>query len=331
MQGGGLEQLGGTPGQQQQLQNKQFDRLDQAAKIMAPPPVKFQDMEEFMASTKILSGPPFLFDVRTDYVKVTNDTVIVPITLQVKNSDITFDTKDGVSVGKVNILGRVSNLTHKIVPGGTFEDTVEVSTPSELLAAKQKAASVYWKALPLKPGLYKVDIVIKDVNNPDHIGRWTRSVNVPKFDDDTLGHSSLILADEMYRVPSKEIGGGNFVLGDTHVRPRVASGGGPATPATFSRAQNLNFWMQVYNLGIDEKSKQNDATIDYQIVNLGTNKPVLDTQESTRKLSPNADQQTLEKSLSLSSLQPGQYQVSIKVNDGVSKQQTEETAKFTVN
>jgi hypothetical protein len=305
-----------------------------AAKIMAPPPIKFQDMMEFMASTKVLTGPPFLFDVRTDYVKVTNDTVIVPITLQVRNSDITFDTKDGVSVGKVNILGRVSNLTHKIVPGGTFEDTVEVSTPSELLDAKRKAASVYWKALPLKPGLYKVDIVIKDVNNPDHIGRWTRSVVVPKFDDDALGHSSLILADEMYRVPSKEIGGGNFVIGDTHVRPRVASvppGGGVPAPAIFSRAQNLNFWMQVYNLGIDDKSKQNDATIDYQIVNLGTNKPVLDTQESTKKLSPNADQLTLEKSVSLSSLQPGQYQLSIKVDDEVGKQKTEETAKFTVN
>ena len=39
-----------------------------------------------------------------------------------------------------------------------------------MLARKRNDASVYWKALPLRPGLYKVDIVIKDVNNPDHIG-----------------------------------------------------------------------------------------------------------------------------------------------------------------
>jgi hypothetical protein len=89
--------------------------------------------------------------------------------------------------------------------------------------------------------------------------------------------------------------------------------------------------MQVYNLGIDEKSKQNDATISYQIMNLGTNKPVLNAQESTAKLSPNAEQLTLEKSVPLASLQPGQYQVSITVNDGVTKQQTQETAKFTVD
>jgi hypothetical protein len=98
----------------------------------------------------------------------------------------------------------------------------------------------------------------------------------------------------------------------------------------FSRAQNLNFWMQVYNLGIDEKSKQNNATITYEITDLGTNKPVLNTQESAAKLSPNADQLTLEKSLPLASLQPGQYQVSIKVNDAVTKQETRESAKFSV-
>ena len=329
--GGGLEQLGGGTGMAQQSQSKEFDRLDMAAKIMAPPPIKFQDMEQFMASSKILTGPPFLFDVRTDYVKVTNDTVIVPITVQVKVSDVTFETKDGVSVGKVDIEGRVSNMTHKVVPGGWFGDTVEVSTPSELLAATQKGYRLYWKALPLKPGLYKIDIVIKDVNNPDHVGRWTRSINVPKFDDDTLGHSSLILADQMERVPSKEIGGGNFVIGNTHIRPRVAVNGTVASPVSFNRAQNLNFWMQVYNLGIDEKTKQNNATISYEIMDLGTNKLVLNTQELASALSPNADQLTLEKSLPLASLQPGQYQVKIKVNDGVTKQETEESAKFSVN
>ena len=329
--GGGLEELGAGPFNQQN-QNKQFDRIDLMAKIMAPPPIKFQDLEQFMVSSKILTGPPFLFDVRTDYVKVTNDTVIVPITVQIKNSDITFNTKDGVSVGKVEMQGRISNMTHKIIQ--TFSDPLEVETPSELLPAKQKATSVYQWAMALRPGLYKVDIAIKDVNNPDHIGHTTFAVNVPRYDDDTLGHSSLILADEMRHVPSKDIGAGTFVIGDTYVRPRVATvppGGGVPAPAKFSRAQNLNFWMQVYNLGIDDKTKQNDATIEYQIMNLATNKPVLNAQESTEKLSPNAEQLTLEKSLPLASLQPGDYQVRIKVNDGVTKQQTEESAKFTVD
>ena len=324
--GGGLEQLGRGPGTEMNS-SKQFDRLDRAAKLMAPPVIKFKDLESYMVSSKILSGPPFLFDVRADYVKLTNSTVLVPLTVQIHNKDITFNTKDGVSTGTVNILGRVSSLTNR--PLYTFEETVAASSPSELLTQEQQKVSVYWKAVPLPPGLYKVDIVIKDVNNPDHIGTYRRSVNVPKFDDDRLDHSSLILADLMERVPSKDIGAGNFVIANTRIRPRVSAS--QTVPITFHRSQNLNFWMQVYNLGIDEKSKQNGATIEYLITDMATNKSILDTSETTNKLSPNADQVTLEKSLPLASLQPGKYQVSIKVNDGVKKQQFAESAPFIVD
>jgi len=324
--GGGLEQLGKGPMSEQQ-QSKQFDRLDQFAKLMAPPVIKFKDMEAFMTTSKILTGPPFLFDVRTDYVKVTNETILVPLTLQIKNSDITFVTKDGVSTGTVNILGRVTNLNHKIIQ--TFEEPVSVQVPSELLARKRNDLSVYWQSMPLRPGLYKVDIVIKDVNNPDHIGRWERSLNVPRYDDDRLSASSLILAGQMERVPSRDIGTGRFVIGDTHIVPRVASG--VTVPVTYHRAQNLNFWMQVYNLGIDEKSKQNGATIEYQILDLATNQAILQTQELTSKTNPNSDQVTIEKSLPLASLQPGKYQVNIKVNDGITKQQIAESAAFIVD
>jgi hypothetical protein len=249
----------------------------------------------------------------------------VPVTLQIRNGDITYSTKDGDSVGVVNILGRVSNINHRVIQ--TFEDTVKVETPSDLLAQTKNGVRVYWKALPLAPGRYKVEIAIKDVNNPDHLGTWKRSVDVPKFDEDRLSSSSLILADQMERVPSKDVGTGNFVIGNTKIRPRV-----PATittPVMFKRGQNLNFWMQVYNLGIGD-NKKNDATIEYQIVDLATNKQILQMQESAGKLNPNADQLTLEKTMPLASLQPGRYQVTIKVNDGVSKQQIAESAPFNV-
>jgi hypothetical protein len=133
----------------------------------------------------------------------------------------------------------------------------------------------------------------------------------------------------MERVPSKEIGAGNFVIGNTRVVPRVPPG--YAMPVTFHRSQSLNFWMQVYNLGIDEKSKQNGATVEYQIMDVTNNKSILQSEESTNKLSPNSDQVTLEKSLPLASLQPGKYQVTIKVNDGITKQQIAESAPFLID
>jgi len=288
--------------------------------------VKFADLDEFLSKAKVLNGPPFLFDVRTDYVKLTNDTFMVPLTLQIRNSDVTYVTKDEYSVGTVNIRGRVSNITNHIVQ--TFEDTVTVTSPADLLEQKKNNVSIYWKALPLPPGRYKVEIAIKDANNPDHVGVWRRSVDVPKFDEDRLSSSSLILADTMERVPSKSIGTGNFVIGNTRLTPRV-----PATisaPVTFHRNQNLNFWMQVYNLGISDSTKKNDATIEYQVVDTATKAQVLSLEETAAKLNPNADQLTLEKTMPLAMLQPGSYQVTIKVNDGVLKQNISVSAPFTV-
>src|ERR1700722_1037023 len=120
---GGLESLGAGPLSGSNA-TKEFDRLEQFAKLQAAPPVKFKDLEAFITEHKVLNGPVFPFDVRTDYIKVTEDTVLVPITLQIKNKDITFSTKDGVSKGVVNILGRVTTITGRIAQ--TFEDTVLV-------------------------------------------------------------------------------------------------------------------------------------------------------------------------------------------------------------
>ena len=322
---GGIESLGKGPNSAGQ-ESKEFDRIELAAKVFAPPPVKFKDLESFISDHKLLSGPIMPFDVRTDFVKVTEDTVLVPVTLQIKNKDVTFTTKDGVSKGVVNILGKVSTITHKIVQ--TFEDTVEITEPAELLQKTLEKQSVYWKALPLRPGAYRLDIAIKDVNNPDHVGIYAQSVNVPKFEDEKLATSSLILADSMYTVPSQTIGTGNFILGNMYVRPRVSPNA--ATPVKFTRSQKLNFWMQVYNLGIDDKTKSNSATVTYEIRDTATDKVLLETQEDSEKLGAHSDQLTMDRSVALAGLQPGKYKVTIRISDAISKQEIAQSAPFVV-
>jgi GWxTD domain-containing protein len=324
--GNGIEHLGEGPTTGSE-QSKMFDRVYLAAKIFAPPPVQFKDLEAFMSEHKLLSGPVFPFDVRTDYVKVTENTVLVPVTVQIKNRDITFVTKDGVARGQVNILGKVTTITHKTVQ--TFEDTVEIEQPAELLEKTLDNLSVYWKALPLLPEHYRLDIVIKDVNNPDHMGFYGRSLDVPSFHDDKLATSSLILADRMNPVSSHEIGSGSFVIGNTFIRPRVSTPT-PATPVKFKRSQQLSFWMQVYNLSIDEATKSNQATVTYQITDTTSNTVDFEKQIDSKELGSHSDQLTVEKTLPLNGLQPGKYKVTIKINDGISKQEIAQSAPFVV-
>jgi GWxTD domain-containing protein len=319
--GGGIEQLGKSPFNND-LQTKQFDRLEQFAKLNKAPSVKFKDLEEVVRTKITYNLMPF--DVRADFVKVTSDTVLVPVTIQIKNRDVTFQNKDGIERGTVNIFGRVTTLTGRIAQ--TFEDTVQVDVPAELLPKTAENSSVYWKALPLKPGRYRFDIVVKDVNG-DRKGTWSRGIQVPEFSEDHLTNSTLIVADQMEPVAAKNVGTGNFVIGTTKVRPRVPPSDGK--PVSFKRSQKLNFWMQVYNLGVDGKTHKASATIEYDVTD-ANNKAVIHTVESTDTMGNVGEQVTLQKTLSAANLQPGLYKIQIKVNDNVSKQTVDPTATFAV-
>ncbi len=319
---GGLESLGAGPFTSMNA-SKQFDRLEQFAKLQAAPKIKFKDLEEVVTHKISVNLMPF--EVRADFVKVTSETVLVPVTIQIKNRDITFVNKEGVQRGVVNIFGRLTTLTGRTAQ--TFEDTVQVDQPAELLPKVLDHYSVYWKALPLRPGRYRMDIVLKDVNG-DRVGTWSRGILVPDFGEDKLASSTLILADQMEKVPVKNVGTGNFVIGNTKVRPRVEDT--PGKPVAFKRDQKANFWMQVYNLSIDQQTKKPSATVEYDIVDMAKNKPVVHVQETTAQMGNLGDQMTLEKSLPLGGLEPGLYQITIKVNDNVSKQSIAPSAKFEV-
>ena len=320
---GGIEQLGASPFNNDQ-QTKQFDRLEQFAKLQAAPAIKFKDLEEVVRHKITVNLMPF--DVRADFVKVTSDTVLVPVTIQIKNRDVTFQNKDGVERGTVNIFGRVTTLTGKIVQ--TFEDTVQVDVPVELLPKTAENASVYWKALPLRisQNRYRLDIVVKDVNG-DRTGTWSHAIQIPDFSEDKLSSSTLIIADQMEQVATKNVGTGNFVIGTTKVRPRVAPSDGK--PILFKRNQKLNFWMQVYNLSVDEKTHKPSATIEYNVTD-ANNKAVIHTVESTDTMGNVGDQVTLQKTLSAANLPAGLYKIEIKVNDNLSKQTVDPTATFAV-
>ena len=320
--GGGLERLGTGPFSANN-QTKQFDRLEQFYKLQKPPAVKFKDLEEVVSHKINVNMMPF--DVRTDFVRVTSDTVLVPVTVQVKNRDVTFVNKDGVQRGTVNIFIRVTTLTGKIVQ--TDENTVQVDVPAELLPKVTENSSVYWKALPLRPNLYRIDVAVKDLNG-DRSGLWSSRLQVPSYDDDRLSSSSLIVADVMAPVSTKEIGTGQFVIGNTKLRPRVGSANGK--PVVFKRNQKVYFWMQVYNLGTDDKTHKPSATVEYNVTNAATNKAVIHTVESTEQMGNIGDQVTLEKPLSASSLEPGVYRIQIKVNDNISKQMVDPSATFAV-
>src|SRR6202142_1094757 len=319
---GGPEQLGPGP-MSSQLQSHEFDRLEQFYKLNAAPAIKFKDLAEQVGHH--ITYNPMPFDVLFDFVRITSDTVLVPVTVQLKNRDITFSDKEGVQHGVMNIFGRLTTLSGKVAQ--TFEDTVAVDVPAELLARESEGLRVYSRSVPLRPGRYKLDLVVKDVNG-DRVGTKSQGIIVPDFSDDRLTSSSLILADLVEPVPTNSIGTGMFVIGTTKVRPRVAEANGK--PAVFKRGEKVNFWMQVYNLGVDGKTHKSSATFEYDIVNTASNKSVIQAVESSDNMGNIGEQVTLHKEVAAANLTPGVYRIQIKVSDNISKQTVDPSATFTV-
>ncbi len=130
---------------------EEFTRLQRYADIFKPPPVKFKDLEAVVTSR--LVKDQVKFDYRFDFMRITSDTVLVPITVQVPRKQMSFQEKDGVDTSTVNLFARVTSLSGRVVQ--TFEDTMRTDVPAALLQQSLSGASIYQKAVPLRPGLYR--------------------------------------------------------------------------------------------------------------------------------------------------------------------------------
>src|SRR5438105_3540114 len=230
----------------------EFSRLELEAKIWQPPAVKFKDLEAVVSSRIVRDQ--IKFDYRFDFLRVSGDSVLVPITLQIPNNQLSFQSKDGIHTAILNLFGRITTLSGR--PVQTFEDTVRRDFPDSLLQASLRSASIYQKALPLRPGLYRLDVVLKDTAS-NNIGVVNTRVAVPPFEDDKLQASTLILADEISPVASKDIGLGMFVIGSMKGRPKMDK--------NFTANQPIGLYFQVYNLKIDDATHKNNASLDIQI------------------------------------------------------------------
>lgn len=281
----------------------EFERLERYTEELRPPKVEFKDLEAVVSHHINYSLLPFL--LRTDYIKITDDTDLVPFTIQIPDSTMTFQEANGVQQGKINVFGRISTLSGRVVD--TFENTVALNIPAELMPQFTGKTSRYWHGALLKPGRYKVNLVLKDVNSPDKMGTLETAITVPNFGSTNLATSSIMLADQIQPVPAKEVGAGEFIVGDTKVRPVVGQ--------RFSRQQRMGIWMQVYNLKLDEKTHKPNATIDWQVEDLANHKLLLNSVESSNAVVDASEQLTLEKTLPLASLAPGAYRLTVKITD----------------
>lgn len=295
----------------------EFSRLEQYAKVQQAPDVKFKDLEAVVDER--LTANQIRFDCQPDFLRITADTDLVPITVQIPNNQMSFKEKNGVETATMHVFARVTSLSGHLV--NTFEQAISADTPDALLQQYVKGFSIYQKAVPLTPGLYRLDVVVKDTNS-GNMGVLNTALRVPRFADDTLGTSTLILADEIHKVSSGNIGQGEFVFGDLKVRPKLN--------ATFEQGGEMGIFLQVYNLQVDPKTHQGNATIHYQVMRSDDPNPVVQFTENSQQYNQHGEEIWIEKALNLKSLTPGSYKLQIQITDNDDQQVVTPSANFTV-
>jgi GWxTD domain-containing protein len=292
----------------------EFDAMDRYFRVQRPPE-RFKDLEEKVSSRIVRSQ--IHLDYRTDFLRVTSNTVLVPITVQVPNSDLSFHSKQGVHSAVLNVYGRITT------PGGvvvqTFEDVISRDFPESLFLSSLNLFSIYQKSVPLRSGLYRLDLVIKDTLS-GKIGVFNAALRVPRFEDGKLDASSLILADQIEKLSSSQTGIGQFVLNDYKVRPRLSQ--------EFSSTEKLGIFLQLYNLKLDDSLHKTNVSVAYRISK--DQQEIWRAVETAGHLHQGGEQLTIERMIPVTWLLPGRYTIEVTAIDLLANETVIRTADFTV-
>jgi hypothetical protein len=299
---------------------QEFNSIQTYVMAQRAPVLKFKDLNSVADSTIRYSTLPM--QVQVDYLKVTDATDLCNISVVFDHKDLRFAIKDGKAKATVNLFGRIRLESPWTV--NWFEDTLEVSVSAEMLQHGQDAPLRFITSIPIPAGAYRLNIVAKDVV-AGTLNNTERQIEAPRYAEDQLSSSSVILADVMERQPTKGIDPGTFVIGASEVRPRMTG--------AFKRTEQIGIYAEFYNFGTDEENpRKPDATIEYEVVSTGTHQVVFAmTEEAGKMENASPSLVVVEKFLPLSQLEPGSYSIKMKVVDRKGNQTlTTPPAGFTV-
>ena len=301
--------------QYQREQDSPFSRLQLLADLSRPPQVKFNDLAAAV-NTGVVEENPLNFDLRIDFFRQSDERVITAFTIQAENKDLVFQDSGGLQQARMNIFARITSVAGRRV--GIFEDPVITTATAQELSEAKDRKSAYQKAVPLAPGTYKVDVIVRDVTS-GATGLKQMGFTVPKYDQEKLSTSTMILAAKLESLLDQPAVG-QFVIGTTKVIPNVSG--------VYHKGQPVGVYLQVYNAGIDQTTLRPSVDVEYALMKDG--KEVGKQAEDWRGMSDAGQRLTLARLIDTRNLAVGEYEIAIRIRDRVSGQALSPSQKFSV-
>jgi GWxTD domain-containing protein len=296
-----------------------FARMEQYFNLQRPPKVKFEDLKSIV--TTRVTYNQLAYQMRADYVRLSTDKVLVPITIELYNKDLEFKKELDFNRASVNVYGIVTGLNNRIF--AEFEDVITTEYTDQFFEQGKRNRSLYQKIVALPPGQrFKLDLVLKDINS-NNIGALSRGLVVPKYDGETLQSSSVILANKVEQVPTTSNQLEQYVIGDLKVQPNVK--------AEYVEGQFLIPYLQVYNATIDQTSQKPALEITYTVKSDGkVVQQLQDLAGDSIQFFSGARVVVLGK-IQVKGMRPGKYDLDVNVQDRISERSLVTSTPFTVN
>jgi GWxTD domain-containing protein len=147
-----------------------------SAQLFGPPATKFKDLEAAVDSSIKFNILPMRVDA--DYFPLTKGSVRTNITVQIEKKDLQFQGSEGSQKAVVNLYGRIITMSHELV--NVFEDTITADSYNPLSANLITRTCIYQKSIPLAPGKYQLNVVVRDVAS-GNMNNYELALNVPRF------------------------------------------------------------------------------------------------------------------------------------------------------
>ena len=301
--------IGGIP-----ASDNEFERINRYFAVQrAPRP--FKDLAGLVTSRMVANQLPF--EYRADFLRATSNTVLVPITVQLRNRDLSYKSNHGLESAVLDVYGRITDVGGRVVQ--TFDDVITRDLPESLFPSSKETSSIYQKSVPLRSGLYRLDIVIKDTQS-GNVGMLGTALRVPRFEQDKLEASSLILADRIEPVAANQLGVGQFALNSLRVRPALSR--------EFSTTDKLGIYMQLYNLSVDEQTHKTKVSIVYRVLKDGLE--VWHAVEAPEHLHQGGEQLVVERFIPVETFGVGRYTIEVTGIDLLTNQTVVRSREFTL-
>jgi GWxTD domain-containing protein len=300
-----------------------FEKLALLADLNRAPSIKFPDLQ-VKADLPEIATDILPFSVRTDFFRMSSESVATSFTMQFDHSDLSFKNQGGIYTGQVNIYARLTGLSGR--RAGNFEDTVQTARyGEEQLKEGQAQKSIYQKNLALPPGRYKLDVVARDIVS-GKTGILHHSFEVPRYQEKALATSTLILAASVEPLDNKSIPAGQFIIGRYKVKPYVSG--------VYKPGQNLALFLQVYDAEMDQSTLQPALRVEYSVSKGGQElfHAVEDGKTKMGIIDMKGQQLVVARAIPLLNklAEPGNYTVTAKITDLVSQKVVSPQAQYTV-